>query len=158
MPEVRNTTEPDEHLIVGGLNLGSRWAVAVYAIIPWDSWDSVYPLVTEVPLWTLYSDSSNFVSVVADIEHDKLVFRVNGSSNSIELNSVKFWRCHPVVVCISRTNNGIEVSARVLGDIKTGSTSSAPTVNSGTQIRFGSPDRSRGTALDIADINIDTSN
>jgi len=91
MPEVRNTTEPDEHLTVSGLNLGSRWAIAVYAIMPWDSWDSVYPIVTEVPLWTLWKDANNHIAVVADIANSKMLFRVTvaGTTNTIELTSVK---------------------------------------------------------------------
>jgi len=91
MPAGRGTTPLDENLTVTGLGLGSRWAVAVYGIIPWDSWDSTYsyfdgtnshPMVDEVPLWTLYIDATHHIAVVADIAHDKMLFRVtDGATN-----------------------------------------------------------------------------
>jgi hypothetical protein len=132
--------------------------VAIYGIMPWDSWDSQYPIVDEVPLWTLYYSPEYYIAVVADIANSKMLFRVvnDGALSTIDLSPVKYWRCHPVDVCISTTDDGVEVSARVVGDIKTNRGAYQLGV-APTEIRFGSPDWSRVTALDVAHINIEDS-
>jgi hypothetical protein len=158
MPEVRNTTEPDEALSKStGLALGSRWTFGVHSVIPWDSWDTTYPLVTEVPLWTLYTDANNHIAVVADIANSALLVRVTIASvlTTITIASVKYWRCHPLVVCIARTDSGVEASVRVRGTWKTGSSALSPAIP--TTHKFASPDDTRAAAVDNADILWDDS-